>query len=113
MMRALETKLLFENMRVLHTEKNSNGALISVSLEATHNQAVVLVNAAESGSIYLGLVNATGYQYITTNSEAASNSSASSETDETVAQTQAQNQQTGLTIDDILNAENPDDDGNN
>lgn len=112
---ALETKLLFENMRVLGTEKNSNGALTSVSLEATTNQAVVLVNAAESGSIYLGLVNANGYQYITTGNASANTTPVpTSESQSASIIDQAQTTpQTGLTIDEILNGENPDDNGNN
>lgn len=72
---AMETRLLFENMRVLSVEKNSAGIISAVSLEATHTQAVTLVNAAESGSIYLGLVNANGYQYVTSSSQNSQGSS--------------------------------------
>lgn len=57
------TQLLFENMRVLAVSKTSSGILSAVSLEANHEEAAMLINAAESGSLYLGLVNANGYQY--------------------------------------------------
>lgn len=57
------TKLLFESMRVLAVSKTNSGVLSAVSLEANHEEAAILINAAESGSLYLGLVNANGYQY--------------------------------------------------
>lgn len=102
---ALETKLLFENMRVLNVEKNTNGALTAVSLEANHQEAVMLVNAAESGSIYLGLVNANGYQYITRGEIPTVPSVTPDPTPELESPS-------GLTVDDILNGENPEDSGN-
>lgn len=73
-----ETRLLFENMRVLNVEMNSSGIITAVSLETNHAQAVTLVNAAESGNIYLGLVNANGYQYL---SKSSTDSGSSTEYD--------------------------------
>lgn len=101
---ALETKLLFESMRVLNVEKNTNGSITAVSLEANHQQAVVLVNAAESGSIYLGLVNSNGYQYILNGDTRSVPSATADPTLENPS---------GLTIEDIMNGENPEDNSDN
>ena len=69
------TQLLFENMRVLGVTKTSSGALAAASLEATHAEAALLINAAENGSLYLGLVNANGYQYLVTDTPTPSTES--------------------------------------
>ena len=61
--RTTGTELILENMRVLavHTD---NGALSGVTLEVDNNQALKLIDASNNGVIYLGLVNASGYQYV-------------------------------------------------
>jgi Flp pilus assembly protein CpaB len=57
------TKLILEKMRVLAVHKNgSGGSLSGVTLELTNTEAVYLIDAVKNGSIYLGLVNAGGYQ---------------------------------------------------
>lgn len=60
---AAKTILLFENMRVLSTAKNVNGLIASVTLETDLEESMKLVYYASSYSIYLGLVDGTGYEY--------------------------------------------------
>lgn len=55
------TNLLFENMRVLAVGKGTSGALSSVTIEVDHDKAALLINASESGSLYLSLINQNGY----------------------------------------------------
>ena len=55
------TKLLMEKMRVLAVHKGG-GSLNGVTLELTNSEAVQLIDATKNGTIYLGLVNAGGYQ---------------------------------------------------
>ena len=58
------TFLLFEDMRVLDINRNSNnGSLSNVTLEVTNEQAVKLINSTKNGSIHLGLINESGYQF--------------------------------------------------
>ena len=60
---AFQTMLLFENMRVLSVNKNNNGILGSVTIETDLEQSLKLVYYASSYSVYLGLVDGTGYEY--------------------------------------------------
>ena len=57
------TFLLFENMRVLDIKRSNNGSLSGVTLEVTNEEAVKLINSTKNGSIHLGLINSSGYQY--------------------------------------------------
>ena len=61
--RTTGTELVLENMRVLAVHTDS-GALSSVTLEVDNNQALKLIDASNNGVIYLGLINASGYQYV-------------------------------------------------
>lgn len=54
------TYLLLENIRVLAVDKG-DGSLAAVTLELNHDQAVLTINAINTGSINLGLVNGVGY----------------------------------------------------
>ncbi len=56
------TTLLLENLRVLAVNK-SDGGISSVTLEVDTSQSLQLIHAYTYGSIQLGLVDATGYQY--------------------------------------------------
>ena len=59
------TKLIMEKMRVLAVHKGGSGGSISgATLELTHSEAVNLIDSTKNGSIYLGLVNSGGYQFI-------------------------------------------------
>ena len=59
------TKLIMEKMRVLAVHKSSSGSSLSgVTLELTNSEAVYLIDATKKGSIYMGLVNAGGYQFV-------------------------------------------------
>ena len=60
------TTLILESIRVLSVSR-SNGVIDSVTLEVDIPQSLQLVNAYNNGSIHLGLVDATGYQYSSTN----------------------------------------------
>lgn len=60
---AFQTMLLFENMRVLSVAKNNNGILSAVTIETDLEDSIKLVYYASSYSIYLGLVDGTGYEY--------------------------------------------------
>ena len=50
-------------MRVLSTAKDSSGTLTSATIEANKDQAIQLVNAASSATLYFGLIDASGYEY--------------------------------------------------
>lgn len=55
------TTLLLQNIRVLSV--GHDGGINSVTLEVDISQSLQLINAYTNGSIHLGLVDATGYQY--------------------------------------------------
>ena len=57
------TTLLFQNMRVLSVEKDSNGELSSATIEVSTDESLKLVYAANTSSIYFGLVDSSGYEY--------------------------------------------------
>ena len=57
------TTLLFQNMRVLSVEKDSNGELSSATIEESTDESLKLVYAANTSSIYFGLVDSSGYEY--------------------------------------------------
>ena len=57
------TMLLFESMRVLYIGRNSSGELSTVTLETDREQSMELVHYATTYSIYLGLVDSSGYEY--------------------------------------------------
>ncbi len=58
------TFLLFEDMRVLDITRNkNNGGLANVTLEVDNEQAVKLINSTKNGSIHMGLINESGYQF--------------------------------------------------
>lgn len=65
------TSLLLENMRILNTEKTSDGSLVSATLEVNNSQALRLIEAANRGNIYLGIVDGNGYQYVDEANDAA------------------------------------------
>ena len=54
------TTLLFQNMRVINTQKD-NGTLSSATIEVDVDQSLKLVYAANYSTIYLGLVDSTGW----------------------------------------------------
>lgn len=81
------TFLLFEDMRVLDINRKTNGELTSVTLEVTNEQAVKLINSTKNGSIHLGLINPTGYQFEAGTSQILVNPDAQ---DNTTAEPQAE-----------------------
>lgn len=56
------TYLLLENVRILSVEK-SDGKLTGFTLELTNQEAVKVIDATTTGSIYCGLTNDEGYIY--------------------------------------------------
>lgn len=58
------TTLLLESVRILSVGRSS-GALDAVTLEVDIPQSLQLIHAYTYGSVHLGLVDATGYQYST------------------------------------------------
>lgn len=58
------TTLLLENMRVLAVNKTTTNDLVSATIEVDNSEALKLIEAANRGSIYLGLVNGNGYKSI-------------------------------------------------
>lgn len=61
------TTLLLQSMRVLsanYNEGNNGKSLYSVTLECNQDEALKVVFAAQNSDIYLGLVDASGYQYV-------------------------------------------------
>lgn len=67
----LTTLLLFENMRVLNTGFKNN-ELHSVTLETTIEESLKLIYYTNTGTIYLGLIDSTGYEYSNTPNETPS-----------------------------------------
>ena len=57
------TRLIQQNKRVLEVFKNE-GNLVGIALEEDVEESMELINAINKGKIYLGLVDATGYQSI-------------------------------------------------
>lgn len=57
------TTLLFQNMRVLSVQKDNSGTLNSATIEVDTDQSLKLVYAANTSSIYFGLVDSSGYEY--------------------------------------------------
>lgn len=57
------TKLAFQNMRVLNVSYSNQGALESATIECTIDQSMELVYYTSTSSIYLGLVDGSGYQF--------------------------------------------------
>jgi len=62
------TYLLLENVRVLNAV-NNKGSLSGITLELDNASAVQVINAVNTGHIYCGLVNETGYIYEDSSSE--------------------------------------------
>jgi len=60
--------LLLENVRVLNAV-NNKGSLSGITLELDNASAVQVINAVNTGHIYCGLVNETGYIYEDSSSE--------------------------------------------
>lgn len=58
------TQLILENIRVISVAAGQNG-ITSVTLDLNNTQAIAVISAQQVGTIYLGLVNASGYQYMT------------------------------------------------
>lgn len=98
------TFLLFEDMRVLDINRKTNGELTSVTLEVTNEQAVKLINSTKNGSIHLGLINPTGYQFEAGTSQILVNPDAQ---DNTTAEPQAEPEKT--TESDIIEPAEDDD----
>jgi len=57
------THLLLENVRILKVSTSDNGAISGFTLELNNAEAVKIINAVNTGSVYCGLTNATGYIY--------------------------------------------------
>lgn len=58
-----ETRLIFENMRVLSVQKDDDGLIQGATIECLPGgEDKRLIEAAEAYSIYFGLVNGSGYQ---------------------------------------------------
>lgn len=58
-----ETKLIFENMRVLSVQKDDDGLIQGATIECLPGgEDKRLIEAAEAYAIYFGLVNGSGYQ---------------------------------------------------
>lgn len=55
---------VFERMKILEVQQDDDGALKSITVECTADQCQSLVNYAQGGYIYMGLINITGYQSI-------------------------------------------------
>lgn len=58
------TTLLFQNMRVLSVGKDNNGSIVSATIEVTTDESLKLVYAANYSTIYFGLVDSSGYEYV-------------------------------------------------
>ena len=63
-----ETKLLQQNKRILEVFTDGN-VITGVSVEEDASGSIELIYAEEYGSIYLGLVDSTGYQSVENDSE--------------------------------------------
>lgn len=57
------TTLAFQNMRILTVTKDDGGVLTSATVETTVEESLKLVYYSSSYSIYLGLIDSTGYEY--------------------------------------------------
>lgn len=57
------TSLLFQNMRILAVAHDSSGALTSATIEVDARESLELIYAATYSSVYLGLVDGSGYEY--------------------------------------------------
>lgn len=51
-------------MRVLAVNKTTTNDIISATIEVDNSEAIKLIEAANRGTIYLGLVNGNGYQSV-------------------------------------------------
>ena len=60
------TTLIFQNMKVANTAIK-DGSIASITLEMTVEDSIKLVNYQNSSSLYFGLVDTTGYQYVEDN----------------------------------------------
>lgn len=56
-----ETTLLFQGVKLLAINKNSSDELTGVTLEVTTEESLKLVNATTRSSLYLSLINSSGY----------------------------------------------------
>lgn len=56
-----ETTLLFQGVKLLAVNKGSSGELSGVTLEVTSEESLKLVNATSQASLYLSLINSSGY----------------------------------------------------
>lgn len=57
------TYLLLENVRVLNVDTKDN-TLTGITLELDNEKAIKVINAANGGKLYCGLVNGNGYIYV-------------------------------------------------
>lgn len=57
------TTLIFQGMKVANTAKKE-GAIQAITLEVTVEESLKLINFQNSGNLYFGLVDTTGYQYV-------------------------------------------------
>lgn len=58
-----QTTLLFENMRILAVSKDNAGSLYSATIEVSVEESLQLVYYSTSYSLYLGLIDSSGYEY--------------------------------------------------
>ena len=65
----LTTVLLFQNMRVLAVNRDSSGMINSLTLEVNAEESVKLINAVSYSSLYFGLIDSSGYEYVEGNAE--------------------------------------------
>ena len=56
------TTLIFENMRILGTEKNGSASLTAATIEVSIEESLKLIDALNTSTITFGLVNGSGYQ---------------------------------------------------
>lgn len=56
------TTLIFSNMRILTVDRDSDGDLISATIEVSTEESLKLVEAATYSELYFGLVNGSSYQ---------------------------------------------------
>lgn len=57
------TVLLFQGMRVLSVQNDSDGNLSSATIECDSAQSLKLIYAVQNSSIYFGLIDSAGYEY--------------------------------------------------
>lgn len=58
------TVLLFQNMRVLNVQNDNDGNLSSATIETDATQSLKLIYAVQNSSVYFGLVDSSGYEYV-------------------------------------------------